>query len=91
MDYETNSKIAALAGIPGIWITDELHQRFLDVLLFLVDEGPTLETLDFTIRIASNTNLFTFRLQVKYSYFSLIWFNLMPTKQWSHVELTMRS
>ena len=75
------------------------HRRVTNLFLmyyFLLDEGPTLETLDFTIRIA---NLFIFRLQVKYiaiSYHcgarptmdtSLIWFNLMPTKQWSHVEV----
>ena len=42
------------------------HRRVTNLFLmyyFLLDEGPTLETLDFTIRIA---NLFIFRLQVKY-------------------------
>ena len=37
-------------------------------LNILFDEGPTLETLDFTIRIGSTLNLFMFRLYIYSAY-----------------------
>ena len=52
------------------WLAYFLSHDYLsyDYFLFLSDGGPTLETLDFTIRIGSTTTFSYFDLYVYFAY-----------------------
>ena len=65
MDFN-NSKWSSLTWLAYFLSHDyfsyiNLHVFFSFSFLFLSDESPRLESLDFTIRITSKTNLFIFR------------------------------
>ena len=58
--------------------------RFFIYFLFLSDEGPMLETLDYTIRIGSTPTILYFDLYLYFAYaahfvyFNFLFTNLLP-------------